>query len=242
MMHNMKYFFRGVPDNTKFVQFGLSHIWILIVSTLISYIIIKHKEENRRFEIFIGRVLIIQQIVLYIWYITNDYYVLTQGLPLYHCRIAILSISTGLLFNKAVLMKLGAYWGMVGSIIALLIPADIDPFIFPHITTVSYFVGHMFLLWGSIYVLYVKKVVITKIDLKRILAFTNIYCVVIFMFNFMANSNYGFMNSSPIQIGNNLNHFMYGAIVILISNIVINIIYHVLNVTTKEKEELVLVD
>ena len=242
MMHNIKYFFRGVPDNLSFVKFGLSHILILIVSTLISYMIIKHKEENRRFEVFIGRVLIIQQAVLYMWYITNNYHVLTQGLPLYHCRIAILSLSTGLLFNKVVLMKLGAYWGIVGSIIALIIPADMDPFMFPHITSVSYFVGHMFLLWGSIYVLYVKKVEITKIDLKKILAFTNIYCVVIFMFNCMAHSNYGFMNSSPIQIGNHLNHFMYGTIVILISNIVINLIYHVLNITIKEKEELVLAD
>lgn len=242
MMQNIKYFFRGVPDNTKFVQFGLSHLWILIVSTLVSYIIIKHKEENRRLEIFIGIVLIIQQGALYMWYTATNYNVLTQGLPLYHCRIAILFLSIGLLFNKVPLMKLGAYWGLAGAIIALVIPADMDPFMFPHITMVSFFIGHMFLLWGSIYVLYAKKIGITKTDLKRILTFTNTYCVVIYIFNYMAKSNYGFMNSSPIQVGNNLNHFMYGIIVILISNIVINIIYHVLNFTTKEKEELVLVD
>ena len=139
-------------------------------------------------------------------------------------------------------MKFGAYWGIVGATIALLIPVDVDPFLFPHITLVSFFVGHMFLLWGSIYVLYVKKVEITKIDLKKILSFTNIYCIFIYMFNYIANSNYGFMNSSPIPIGNNLNHIVYGSIVILISNIVINIIYVVLNITTKEKEELALVD
>ena len=242
MINNIKYFFRGVPDNTKFVSFGLSHILILTLSTLISYIIIKHKEEKRRYEIFIGVVLIIQQLFLYMWYITNNYDVLTKGLPLYHCRIAILSLSIGLIFNKVKCMKFGAYWGIVGATIALVIPADVDPFLFPHITTVSFFVGHMFLLWGSIYVLYVKKVEITKIDLKKILSVTNIYCIFIYIFNYITNSNYGFMNSSPIPIGNNLNHFVYGTIVILISNMVINIIYIVLNITIKEKEELVLVD
>lgn len=242
MINNIKYFFRGVPDNTKFVPLGLSHILILTLSTLISYIIINHKEEKRRYEIFIGVVLIIQQLFLYMWYITNNYDILTKGLPLYHCRIAILSLSIGLIFNKIKYMKLGAYWGIVGATIALVIPADVDPFLFPHITTVSFFVGHMFLLWGSIYVLYVKKVEITKRDLKKILSFTNIYCIFIYIFNYITNSNYGFMNSSPIPIGNNLNHFMYGTIVILISNIVINIIYIVLNITIKEKEELVLVD
>ena len=242
MMNNIKYFFRGVPDNTKFVPFGLSHILILTLSTFISYMIISNKEEKRRYEIFIGTVLITQQLFLYMWYITNNYNILTQGLPLYHCRIAILSLSIGLIFNKLKYMKFGAYWGIVGATIALLIPVDVDPFLFPHITIVSFFVGHMFLLWGSIYVLYVKKVEITKIDLKKILSFTNIYCIFIYMFNYIANSNYGFMNSSPIPIGKNLNHIVYGAIVILISNIVINIIYVVLNITTKEKEELALVD
>lgn len=242
MKNNIKYFFRGVPDNTKFMVFGLSHILILILSTFISYIMINNKKEKRKYEVFIGLVLIIQQLFLYIWYITSNYDILTKGLPLYHCRIAILSLSIGLIFNKIKYMKLGAYWGIVGATIALLIPVDVDPFLFPHITTISFFVGHMFLLWGSVYVLYVKKIKITKTDLKKILSFTNMYCIFIYIFNHITNSNYGFMNSSPIQIGNNLNDFIYGAIVILISNLVINIIYVLLNITTKEKQELAIAD
>lgn len=236
-MHNFGYFFRGIPDSVNFIKFGRFHVIILVLSILISYLIVKHIKESRNFELFIGIVLLIQQSTLYLWYFVSDYNVLTQGLPLYHCRISILLLGIGLILDKQMLMKFGSYWGIIGSIFALLVPGP-DPFVFPHITMVSYFVGHLFLLWGSVYVLCIKKTGMSKIDLKRLLVFTNVYCMTMYILNCTIGSNYGYMNSSPISIGQNLNHLVYGGIVMLISNLVISLIYIALNSVYKIKEQL----
>lgn len=236
-MYYFGYFFRGIPDDISFMQFGLFHIVVLILSILISYLIIKHKRENRNFEVFIGIILLIQQSTLYMWYFLNNYNVLTQGLPLYHCRISILFLIIGLIFNNKSLIKFGSYWGIIGSTFALLVPGP-DPFVFPHITLVSYFIGHVLLLWGSIYVLCVKKIGMNKIDLKKLLAFTNIYCITMYIFNYMIGSNYGYMNSPPISLGHSLNQLTYGIIVLIISNIVMGLIYFALNNVHKLKDQI----
>lgn len=227
-MDNIGYFFRGVPDSVSFIQFGLEHILVLLLSILISYIIIKINKENRRLEVFIGTVLLIQQATLYAWYIYNNYNILKQGLPLYHCRIAILFLSIGLILNKEKLVKIGGYWGILGGIFALAVPGP-DPFVFPHITIASYFIGHLFLLWGSIYVLSVKKIGMSKNDFKTLLKFTNIYCISMYVFNYIVGSNYGYMNTSPIAFGRELNQLTYGIIILLLSNLVISAIYIILN-------------
>lgn len=236
-MYNFGYFFRGIPDGVDFMKFGQSHFIIILLSILIGYLIVKHIKQHRSFELFIGIVLLIQQATLYLWYFINDYNVLTQGLPLYHCRISILLLGIGLIFNKQTLMKFGGYWGIIGSIFALLVPCP-DPFLFPHITLVSYFVGHMFLLWGSLYVLCVKKVGMSNMDLRRLLIFTNVYCIAMYILNYIIGSNYGYMNSSPIPIGHELNHLIYGLIVMFISNLIMCLIYIALNGVYKIKEQL----
>lgn len=113
-----------------------------------------------------------------------------------------------------------------------------DPFLFPHITIVSFFIGHLFLLWGSIYALAVKKVGMNNIDIKRILFFTNIYCITMYGLNNILGSNYGYMRVSPISLGEQPNPILYAMIVILISNIAISLEYIILN-NKSHKEELV---
>ena len=187
-----------------------------------------YKNENRVLELFIATILILQQIILYTWYFSNNYKILEDGLPLYHCRLSIISIGFGLLLQQKMLIKFGSYWGILGSIGALLFPV-LDPFLFPHITQFSYFIGHLFLLWGCVYILFVKKVGMNKIDFKNTLIFTNIYHIIMFFMNNFLGSNYAYMNKPPINIGYNLNTFLYVSIAVILFNIVLFIEYILLN-------------
>ncbi len=81
-------------------MFGWQHIAILFIGTLGIISMIKRIAVNRKFEKIIGIVLLSQQIILYAWYLLSKYHVLTEGLPLYHCRVAIILMGIGLLFNK----------------------------------------------------------------------------------------------------------------------------------------------
>lgn len=231
-MNNIHYFFRTVEGINKFKSFGIVHIILLLISLFGGILILKKKNENRLIELFIGIVLLTQQTILYLWYFLGNYKFLSEGLPLFHCRIAIILISLGLVLKKDFMMKMGSYWGICGSILALLF-VNLDSFAFPHITQFSYFIGHIFLLWGCIYILNVKKLGMSKIDFNKAFIITNLYHIVISKINYLINSNYAYMKSSPIEIGIKLNPILYGFIVMMIFNLVLLIEFIILN---KKKE------
>ena len=235
-MNKIIYFFRTSIERDNFSSFGVIHLILLTVTLLGILIIINEKRENRLFELFVGIVLLIQQTILYLWYFKGNYHFIQEGLPLFHCRIAIILISIGMISKKDFMMKMGSYWGIFGSISALLFP-KLDPFVFPHMTQFSYFIGHILLLWGSIYLLTVKKVGMSKLDFKKVFIITNLYHIAMFNINNLINSNYAYMKSSPIGIGNKLNPILYGFIVMMIFNLILILEYFALNKKKESSEE-----
>lgn len=232
-MGEIQYFFRTSVEQNKFINFGAVHLTLLCIALLGVLTIIYRKRESKLFELFVGITLLIQQTTLYIWYFKGNYHFLQEGLPLFHCRIAIILISVGMIFKREFMMKMGSYWGIFGSTLALLFPG-LDPFVFPHMTQFSYFIGHIFLFWGSIYLLTVKKIGMNKNDFKNVIVLTNLYHIVIFNINNLINSNYAYMKSSPIGIGNKLNPILYGFVVIMIFNLILSLEYFIIN---KSKED-----
>ena len=220
-MENIIYFFRNIPEYSNFTIFGITHIGILLTAIIGSILLIKRMKVCRKTEKFIGSILLFQQAILYTWYISSGYNTLIEGLPLYHCRIAILLVGLGLIFKKDLFKKLGSILGIIGSIVALAYPG-LDPFLFPHITQFSFFIGHLFLLWGSIYCLFIERVTISECDYNKIAMFTNTYHISMFVLNHILGSNYGYMRKSPIGIGDNLPPVIYGAIVICLFNILLS--------------------
>ena len=219
-MDFLKYLFRNTAECSDFNIFGLAHITILFIGILGIVFILKRMNVSRKFERILGIVLLAQQIILYTWYLRSGYKLLTEGLPLYHCRIAIILIGIGLFFNKSICKKIGSIWGLIGAVSALVYPV-LDPFVFPHITQISFFIGHLFLLWSSVYCIFVECIKLSKKDLKIIIYFTNIYHISMFIFNHIIGSNYGYMRVSPIGIGNDLHPVVYGLIIIAIFNALI---------------------
>lgn len=235
-MDFFKYFFRNTSEYSNFKIFGWSHITILFIGILGIRSMIKRIGISRKFEKIVGIVLLSQQAILYTWYLLSGYKLLTEGLPLYHCRIAILLTGIGLLFNKSICKKLGSMWGLIGAVFALVYPSGLDPFIFPHITQFSFFIGHLFLLWGSVYCIFVECIKLNKKDLKTTIYFTNIYHISVFILNHMIGANYGFMRISPIGIGNNLHPVVYGLIVTALFNILIIFMNSLMNRQQKSNE------
>lgn len=227
-MRNFNYFFRGSIEQNNFIMFGKIHLAILFLMVLVSIFIVLMNIKSRKLEIFIGIILILQQVILYSWYFVSDIDIFKEGLPLYHCRIAIICIGLGLILNKENIMKLGSYLGIFGSTAALMFPG-LDPFAFPHITQFSYFIGHLFLLWGSIYLLFVKNIGMTEWDFKKVIVFINIYHIFMIIINNCLGSNYAYMSASPIGLGKDLNQIIYATIVIIIANIVLGLEYILIN-------------
>lgn len=202
-MEWFKYFFRGTPDEYVFPIWGLTHIIMLFIAFLGVELLIRNKRKlknstlGKAFKFSMIMALASQQIILYLWYGFSGYFTIKESLPLYNCRIAIIFTIIALITDKRIFKNVACYWGVAGAILTLMMPTDLDPFIFPHYTMVSFFLGHIFLLWATMYILVVDEYRISKSSLKSILYFSNIYHLIIYSFNVFTKSNYCYVIEPP---------------------------------------------
>jgi hypothetical integral membrane protein (TIGR02206 family) len=236
-MDKIRYFFRGTPDGYVFPVGSVEH-WLIIAIILLGIeLITRHRYKLRdpkytkEFKIAMIIMLSLQQIVLYLWYGFSGYFSIQESLPLYNCRVAIILTIFAFITNKDFFKNICCYWGIVGAILALAFPV-VDPFQFPHYTMVSFFGGHILMLWSAIYFLVVEKHYINKRSLVSILLFTNIYHVLIYVFDKITNSNYCYLVNPPFSIGfiDRLSQFFYTATAINVFNVTIFLFYYVCKV------------
>lgn len=230
MIGNFKFFFRGVPDGYVFKIFSLTHLFILGFTLLGIFTIVKNRDVIRSNEksmkgwktVLISLILM-QQGILYLWYIFSGYFSIQESLPLYNCRVAMISIAFGLLLNNRTLKYIGCYWGILGGIVALTM-VNLDPFRFPHYTFVSYFLGHIVLLWSLVFIIIIEQMEFNRSTLKKIIVITNVYNVFILLFNLLTGSNYCYLVESPFfteKIFSLVGHVGYSIIMFALFNLVV---------------------
>ncbi|MDR7856533.1 TIGR02206 family membrane protein [Tissierella sp.] len=233
-MEWIRYFFRGNPDGYVFPIWSLKHLALIFIAFIGVEFIIKYKGKLRNsqlgkyFKIAMIIALSLQQIVLYLWYSFSGYFTIKESLPLYNCRIAIIFTILALITDKKIFKNVGCYWGVAGAILALVMPTDLDPFSFPHYTNISFFLGHIALLWSTLYILVVDEYRINKISLKSILYFTNIYHLLIYTFNIFAKSNYCYLIEPPFAkafFASNMSPRFYSLTTFLAFNIFMILVY-----------------
>ena len=217
------YFFRSKPEGYDIEKFGFTHIF-LVTFAFVGAILIyvnrdKLKSSNKNILKFFVVLLFLQQVILYGWYIISGAFSIETSLPLYDCRVAIICLIYGVFFNNNKSKRIGIYLGFVGSIVALISP-DLDRFIFPHYTWISFFVGHILLLWVSCYIFFVEEIEISFKKYTEVFIFTNILHIAVIIFNSISKSNYAFLSEPPIfkEVAGRLHPITYIAIMMLMLN------------------------
>ncbi|MEY8416794.1 TIGR02206 family membrane protein [Tissierella praeacuta] len=230
----IKMFFRGNPDGYVFPIWSLAHLVIVLIAFMgIEFILLnkrklKNSQMGRKFKILMIIVLSLQQVILYLWYYFSGYGTIKESLPLYNCRIAIIFTILAFITDKKMFKNVGCYWGIIGSILVIMMPIDVYPFSFPHYANISYFLGHISLLWSIVYILVVDEHRIDKSSLKSILYFTNIYHLFIYFFNIFTKSNYCYLNEPPfarIFFQKFMSPNVYTVTVFFIFNILMILVY-----------------
>lgn len=217
------YFFRSKPEGYDIEKFGFTHIFLVIFAFVGAILIYvnrdKLKNSNKNILKFFVVLLFLQQVILYGWYIISGAFSIETSLPLYDCRVAIICLIYGVFFNNNKSKRIGIYLGFVGSIVALISP-DLDRFIFPHYTWVSFFVGHILLLWVSCYIFFVEEIEISFKKYTEVFIFTNILHIAVIFFNSISKSNYAFLSEPPIfkEAAGRLHPITYIAIMMLMLN------------------------
>ena len=177
-------------------QFDL--VWYVSIFTLLaltfyaSYRYYDKKVYQRFFQILQA----VQLILLYSWYWGNQM-PLSESLPFYHCRIAmfVMLLIPGTSKYKQYFALLGTF----GATAALAYPL-FDPYPFPHVTILSFIIGHVALLGNALLYLF-KNYEASLLNLKNVTVITFSLNALIGVVNLVVGGDYGFLNKPPL-VGN----------------------------------------
>lgn len=170
-------------------------IW-LYSFTLVMMIFLAWLTKNYRDNIYYKRfwtyLLTGQLVLIYAWFCWAKL-PLSELLPFYHCRIAMLVI---LFLPKGILKDYFASLGFSGAILAMVYPVIYDYPLF-HVTNVFFYVGHYALLvLCQLYILQEEGP--KRLTLKQTVLVTlglNAFLVVV---NQLTGGNYGFLTVTPL--------------------------------------------
>ena len=177
-------------------QFELHwYIGLLSLLALTFYISYRYRDKVA-YQRFIQFLQSLQLIVLYSWYWGNQM-PLSESLPFYHCRIAmfVMLLIPGTSKYKQYFALLGTF----GATAALAYPL-FDPYPFPHVTILSFIIGHVALLGNALLYLF-KNYEASLLNLKNVTVITFSLNALIGIVNLVVGGDYGFLNKPPL-VGN----------------------------------------
>ena len=171
------------------------YIGLLSLLALTFYVSYRYRDKVA-YQRFIQILQSLQLIVLYSWYWGNQM-PLSESLPFYHCRIAmfVMLLIPGTSKYKQYFALLGTF----GATAALAYPR-FDPYPFPHVTILSFIIGHVALLGNALLYLF-KNYEASLLNLKNVTVITFSLNALIGVVNLVVGGDYGFLTKPPL-VGN----------------------------------------
>ena len=188
----------------KFEPFSLSHIIaigvILLFLTgtllLLRKINIKyHQNENRYFAYTLAGALILSELSNTIWHLAVGQFSITDSLPLQLCGLAVFTCSIMLITKNYFLFEFNYFVGIGGAIQAIMTP-DVSRD-FPHFEFIQLFFTHALIILSVLYMVFILKYLPTWKSAVKTFFLTNIYLIIIYVFNYFTGSNYMYISRVP---------------------------------------------
>lgn len=211
-MSFFQHFFYGVErahdvDVPLALKLALMILWI---GVMILIVVFRKKlaaqKRPGRLATIVASLLLVDQVVLYLWQFLSGYFNVELSLPLYHCRICVWLLILDLVFGVKALRTIWIYWAVIGSFFSMAF-MDLYKFDFPHYTNFQFFYVHITLGWLVFYAVYALGFRFDKKGLKTVLIVTTLYNFGLILFNAACNGtffttgdmffNYGYMSYAP---------------------------------------------
>ena len=117
--------------------------------------------------------------------------------PLQLCDLAFFVTVWALLSVRPVVAEVAYFWGLAGSLQAVLTP-DVQE-AFPHYWWMKFFVSHCGVVLSAIYLASSGRIRPTQRSVWKLFALTNGYAVIAGMSNWLFGTNYGSLARKPMQ-------------------------------------------
>ena len=125
---------------------------------------------------------------------------LSQGhlqLPLQLCDVALIAAVVALLTTHRAAAELAYFWGLAGSLQAILTPDLREPF--PHYWWIQFFLSHCGVVLCAVYLAVTGRVQPAARSVWRVFGWTNVYAGLVGFINWSAGSNFGYLAHKPMQ-------------------------------------------
>lgn len=182
-------------------MFSAEHIIALLV-LFMSYIILiawflksKNKKSIQHFMYFLAGFFLFNELAYTAWSIYAGIWSVAYSLPLQLCDAAAFLSAVMFLSNSYRIFEIVYFWGLGGSLQALLTPDLYYPF--PHFVYFNFFLGHGAILIAIFYIVTVKKYKPTLKSILNVFIITNVYAAAISLINLLTGGNYMFTCRKP---------------------------------------------
>jgi hypothetical integral membrane protein (TIGR02206 family) len=187
----------------QFVAFGLSHRVVLAVLVMVAaaLVVLGRRYRGTRTERWGSRTLALAfggfllPVELY-WLLLGDG-AMKYSLPLQLCDLAAIAAVWALWSHSSTAFALTYFWGLTLTSQAFVSPELTAPD-FPSLQFLSFFGIHSLVLWAAIYLTWGVGLRPDWRSYRMAVLATVGWGVVMFVFNELADTNYGFLNTKPV--------------------------------------------
>ena len=120
-----------------------------------------------------------------------------RDLPLHFCGIAVFATAGTLIFRNNRAYEIAYFWGLVGTLNAVITPPLGEGEGFPSYRFIQYFVAHSGIVAGVLYATLGLRMRPTLRGLFRAFVCANLFAVPVGIFNLLVGSNYMYLREPP---------------------------------------------
>lgn len=198
---NMSQFFSYNFQGPKFEIFSPHHVFgllgvALVIVAVVAFDLHTRRKYQRAISLTMAVILLLQEVSLNIIRMVWGVWHVNASLPLHLCGAAVILSALVLITKNYRIYEMVYFWGLAGAVQALLQP-DIAPFGFPHYRFFQFFCSHGLILTTAIYTTICYGYRPTKRSLLRAIIYTNIFALLVGIFNLITGGNYMFLCHKP---------------------------------------------
>ena len=183
-----------------FSSVHLSAILFLIISNFLIFYFLGKTRNIKYINLFryiTAFLMIFYSISFEIWSLAVGIFTLKDSLPLHLCDVAVLLSAIMLLTKNKYLFEITYFWGLGGSLLAILTPDITESF--PHFNFINYFLSHGGIITCVLFMVIIENYKVNLKSVFRVFLITNIYMLFIAGVNLILKSNYLYICRKPVN-------------------------------------------
>jgi hypothetical integral membrane protein (TIGR02206 family) len=191
----------AVDPSREFQPFGLAHLVVIGLTISMPFVLAAfvRKSHSPRSERIIGRLfaglLVFNYLGFEIYLASTGGWQWQKALPFHLCDWAMVVIIVALLTGRARWLEVAYFWGIGGTLQAVLTPELKYPF--PDIHFLTFFIAHSGIVVAIAFMMIVKRYRPHWFSIVRVFAWSELYFVVALTVDLLTGENYGYLLHPP---------------------------------------------